>query len=99
MIRHVYDVAALNEVGFDMGLVKQAWHSVLIKDAARWEAQEAEFAENPIAYLATSLNVFRASEWENAFQTFVAGLVAGPAPQFSTSWASFQRVARELLKP
>lgn len=99
LIRHVYDVAALNEVGFDMGLVKKAWISVLSKDAARWEAQEAEFAENPIAHLATSLNTFRASEWESAFQTFVASLVAGPAPQFSSSWESFQRVARELLTP
>lgn len=98
LIRHVYDVAALNEVGFDMVLVKQAWNSVLKKDALRWEAQEAEFAENPIAYLSTSLNVFRESEWESAFQTFVAGLVAGPAPQFSSSWASFEQVARELLK-
>jgi predicted nucleotidyltransferase component of viral defense system len=97
LVRHIYDVHALEGRELKWELAQRAFTAGYENDIARYGNQDEALRANPRGELKTSLESMSLTEIEPLYASFVSDLLAYPGPEAGEAVDSFRRVARTLL--
>lgn len=98
LVRHVYDIGTIGLTEVDLEALQLAFDNALDRDAAKYGAQDPEFAKNPRLELARASANLNLDLLHADYATFVDSLVAGSALGFDQAFENFRVLVGELLR-